>query len=292
MLKNITLGQYYPGDTLIHRLDPRTKIILSLLLMVTVFMIDTCWGYIIYAAFVFAVAAIAKVGIRTVLRGLKPLLWIIVFTFVLNIFFSTTEVRMKSWDLIQFPADKVIREGNTIIVPPDWYIVDWGWLRISMVGLLRAITIAVRLMLLIFATSLLTLTTSPMQLTDGLENLMKPLGRIGFPVHEMSMMISIAIRFIPTLIDETDRIMKAQTARGAEFDRGNILVRAKNMVPLLVPLFVNAFKRADELAIAMEARCYHGGEGRTRMRTPHMGRIDVIAFCVCVPLCVLLVVVF
>ena len=292
MLKNITLGQYYPGDTFVHRLDPRTKIILSILLMVTIFMIDTLWGYIIYAAFVCVAAALSKVGMRTVTRSLRPLLWIIVFTFILNIFFSASDLKMKSWDLIRFPADRVIREGNTVIVPADWYIVDWGWLRISMAGLLRAVEIAVRLILLIMATSLLTLTTSPMQLTDGLESLLNPLRRIGFPVHEMSMMISIAIRFIPTLIDETDRIMKAQTARGAEFDRGNIVERAKNMVPLLVPLFVNSFKRADELAIAMEARCYHGGVGRTKMRVLHMSRADATAFAVVVPLCIVLIVIF
>lgn len=292
MLKNITLGQYYPADTPIHRLDPRTKIILALLLLITVFLINTCWGYIIFAVFVAIVAAISKVGFKTVLRGVKPLLFIIIFTFVLNIFFSTSPMDMKKWDLIQFPADKVTVEGQNVIIPPDWYLVEWGWFRISVVGLLRAITIAVRLVLLIMATSLLTLTTSPMQLTDGLESLMNPLRKIGFPVHEMAMMISIAIRFIPTLIDETDRIMKAQTARGAEFDTGNLLVRAKNMVPLLVPLFVSAFKRADELATAMEARCYHGGEGRTKMRVLRMGKEDVIAFCICVPLCLLLIIVF
>lgn len=292
MLKNITLGQYYPADTPIHRLDPRTKIVLSLLLLITIFLINTAWGYIIYAGFVAVVAALARVGVRTVLRSVRPLLFIIVFTFILNIFFSTSEMHLKSWDLIQLPADKVTRVGNEIIVPPDWYLVHWDWFKISVVGLLRAVEIAVRLILLIMATSLLTLTTSPMQLTDGLESLLGPLRKIGFPVHEMAMMISIAIRFIPTLIDETDRIMKAQTARGAEFDHGGIIARAKNMVPLLVPLFVSAFKRADELAIAMEARCYRGGAGRTKMRVLHMGRADIAAYCITVPLCVLLIVVF
>lgn len=292
MLKNITLGQYYPGNTLVHRLDPRTKIVLSLLLLITIFLIDTVWGYIIYAAFVIIVAVVARVGVRTVLRSVRPLLFIIIFTFVLNIFFSTSEMRLKSWDLLKFPADRVVESGSEIIVPSDWYLVHWGWFRISVVGLLRAVEIAVRLILLILATSLLTLTTSPMQLTDGLESLLQPLRKIGFPVHEMAMMISIAIRFIPTLIDETDRIMKAQTARGADFNHGNILARAKNMVPLLVPLFVSAFKRADELAVAMEARCYRGGEGRTKMRVLHMGRADIAAYCITVPLCILLIVVF
>lgn len=292
MLKNITLGQYYPADTPIHRLDPRTKIILSLLLLITIFLIDTAWGYVIFAGFILAASVLARVGIRTVLRSVRPLLFIIVLTFILNVFFSTSEMRLKAWDLIQLPADKVTRIGNEIIVPPDWYLVQWGWFRISVVGLLRAIEIAVRLILLIQATSLLTLTTSPMQLTDGLESLLGPLRKIGFPVHEMAMMISIAIRFIPTLIDETDRIMKAQTARGAEFDHGGILARAKNMVPLLVPLFVSAFKRADELAIAMEARGYRGGEGRTKMRKLHMGRNDLAAFLICVPLCIVLIWIF
>lgn len=292
MLKNITLGQYYPADTFVHRLDPRTKIALSILLLLTIFLIDTAWGYVIYAAYVAIVAVVARVGFRTVLRSVRPLLFIIIFTFILNIFFSTSELRLKSWDLIQLPADHVTRVGDEVIVPADWYLVHWGWFKISVVGLLRAIEIAVRLILLIMATSLLTLTTSPMQLTDGLESLLSPLRKIGFPVHEMAMMISIAIRFIPTLIDETDRIMKAQTARGAEFDRGGVFTRAKNMVPLLVPLFVSAFKRADELAIAMEARCYRGGEGRTKMRVLRMGRGDILAYCVTVPLCVLLIVVF
>lgn len=292
MLKNVTLGQYYPADTPIHALDPRTKIILSLLLLVTVFLIDTAWGYLIFLGFVLAVTALSRVGLRTVLRGIRPLLFIIILTFVLNIFFSTTPFEMKRWDLIQFPPDRVTYDGSNVIVPPDWYLVSWGWFKISVVGVLRAVVIAVRLILLIMATSLLTLTTSPMQLTDALESLLGPLGKIGFPVHEMAMMMSIAMRFIPTLMDETDRIMKAQTARGADFETGNLITKARNMVPLLVPLFVSAFKRADELAIAMEARCYRGGEGRTKMRLLRMQRRDVVAFLVTVPLCALLIVVF
>lgn len=292
MLQNITLGQYFPADTPIHRLDPRTKIVLSLLLLITIFVIDTCWGYLIYAAFIFVCARIAKVGIKTVLRGVRPLLFIIIFTFVLNIFFSTSPIELKSWDLIQMPAQHVVREGTTVTVPADWYLVNLGWLKVPVAGVLRAVEIAIRLVLLVMATSLLTLTTSPMQLTDGMERLLQPLKKIGFPVHEMAMMMSIAMRFIPTLIDETDRIMKAQTARGAEFDSGNLLAKAKGMVPLLVPLFVSAFKRADELAIAMEARCYHGGEGRTKMHVLHLKRGDIVAFLVTVPLCLVLMIVF
>ncbi|HBU12093.1 MAG TPA: transporter [Clostridiales bacterium] len=261
MLKNITLGQYYPGDTYVHRLDPRTKLLLTLVLLVTVFLVDTFYGFLALAVFLGVVIAISKVGVKTVLRGLRPLLFIIIFTFALNILFY---------------------DGPTVL----W---EWGVLHISVEGVLKAIFIAIRLMLLIIATSLLTLTTSPMQLTDGMEGLFGPLKRIRFPVHEMAMMMSIAMRFIPTLIDETDRIMKAQTARGAEFDSGNLLKKAKNMIPLLVPLFVSAFKRADELALAMESRCYRGGEGRTRMKVLTMARGDLMAFIVTGACCALLI---
>ncbi|MEI6101279.1 MAG: energy-coupling factor transporter transmembrane component T [Eubacteriales bacterium] len=238
MLKNITLGQYYPGDSVIHRLDPRIKIILALALIVIVFLIDTIWGFAALAVFIGIVVALAQVGAGSVIRSIRPLLFIIIFTFILNLFFYG---------------------GATVLF-------QWGSLKVTEEGILRAVLIVLRLMFLIFSTSLLTLTTSPMQLTDGMESLMKPLNKIKFPVHEMSMMMSIALRFIPTLAEETDRIMKAQMARGAEFDTGNILKKARNMVPLLVPLFVSAFKRADELALAMESRCYPGGEGRTKMK--------------------------
>ncbi len=262
MLKNITLGQYYPADTPIHRLDPRTKLVLVLLLLVTIFVVSTFYAFGAIAVFLIAVTLISRVGIRTVLRGIKPLLFIIIFTFALNIFFYN---------------------GETVL----W---EFGVLKISVEGIEKAIFIAVRLILLIMATSIMTLTTSPMELTDGMEGLLSPLRKIRFPVHEMAMMMSIAMRFIPTLIDETDRIMKAQTARGAEFDSGNILKKAKNMIPLLVPLFVSAFKRADELALAMESRCYKGGEGRTRMKILKMGGNDAWAFVICGALCALLMV--
>ncbi|MEG0252318.1 MAG: energy-coupling factor transporter transmembrane component T [Christensenellaceae bacterium] len=259
MLKNITLGQFFPGDTIIHKLDPRIKILLALVFLITVFVVKTFYGFIALAVLFGAIIAVSKVGIKTVLRGIKPLMFIIVFTFILNVLFYN---------------------GKSII----W---EWGIIKISWEGLEKAIFISIRLILLIVATSLLTLTTSPMQLTDGLESLLKPLKKIRFPVHEMAMMMSIAMRFIPTLIEETDRIMKAQTARGAEFDSGNIIKKAKNMIPLLVPLFVSAFKRADELALAMESRCYNGGEGRTRLKVLHMVQADWIAFALTTAVCVL-----
>lgn len=262
MLKNITLGQYYPGNTVIHRLDPRTKLLIALLLLVTIFVVDTFYAFAAIAICVVIVIVLARVGVKTVLRGIRPLLFIIVFTFALNILFY---------------------DGETVLA-------EWGVIKMSVEGIQKAIFIAIRLILLIMATSLLTLTTSPMQLTDGLETLLGPMKKIRFPVHEMAMMMSIAMRFIPTLIEETDRIMKAQMARGAEFDSGNILKKAKNMIPLLVPLFVGAFKRADELALAMESRCYRGGEGRTKMKTLKMAGRDIAAFAVSLPVCVLLMV--
>ena len=249
MLKNITLGQYFPGDTVVHRLDPRIKILVALLFLVAVFVVRTMWGFFALAVLFILIIALAKIRPVTILRSIRPLLFIIIFTFVLNILFYS---------------------GQTIY----W---QWGFLTISKEGIEKAVFIAIRLVLLIVATSLLTLTTSPMQLTDGMESLLSPLKKIKFPVHEMAMMMSIAMRFIPTLVEETDRIMKAQTARGAEFDSGNLLKKAKNMIPLLVPLFVGAFKRADELALAMESRCYHGDEGRTRMKVLHLKRMDIWA---------------
>lgn len=262
MLKNITLGQYFPGDTIVHRLDPRIKILIALVFLVSVFVVRTMWGFLALAVLFAVIIAIAKIGPVTIARSIRPLLFIIIFTFALNILFYN---------------------GGTVY----W---EWGILKISQEGIEKAIFIAIRLILLIIATSLLTLTTSPMQLTDGMESLLKPLKKIKFPVHEMAMMMSIAMRFIPTLVEETDRIMKAQTARGAEFDSGNLLKKAKNMIPLLVPLFVSAFKRADELALAMESRCYHGDEGRTRMKVLKMCASDVWALVVMLAACILFII--
>ena len=238
MLKNITLGQYYPVDSLIHRLDPRIKLILTIAFIVAVFMVHTLAGYAVIFAFVFWLSRLAKVPFRMLLRGLKPLRFIVILTFLLNLFFT--------------PGEKVL--------------VEFWIIRITEESLLQAVHYSLRLIFLVLGTSLLTLTTSPVSLSDAIEILLTPLKKIRFPAHELAMMMTIALRFIPTLLEETDKIMKAQMARGADFESGNLFNRARAMVPLLVPLFVSAFRRAGDLAMAMESRCYHGGEGRTRLR--------------------------
>ena len=248
MLKNMTLGQYFPGDSMIHRMDPRIKFIIVLALIVVIFIAKTVWGYLAIPAFLLFGALASRVPFIYVLKGLKPLWFILVFTFVINIFFIT---------------------GEHILV--EWWII-----RIYEEGLLQAVNIAVRLILLIFSTTVLTLTTSPMEITDGLERLLSPLKVIKFPAHELALMMSIALRFIPTLMEETDRIMKAQTARGASFDTGGLLKRAKGMIPVLVPLFVSAFKRAEDLSLAMESRCYNGGKNRTRMKVLKIHLRDIV----------------
>ncbi len=252
MIKNISLGQYFPGNSVIHRLDPRVKLVLVIAIIVLIFMMDTLIGNLVVFAFLVATVILSRVNVKFVLRGLKPLWFIILLTFVLNTFFYSGGTELFSW----------------------WIF------RVSQEGLMSAVHLAVRLIFLITATTMLTLTTSPIALTDGIESLLKPLKAVRFPVHELAMMMTIAMRFIPTLIEETDKIMKAQTARGAEFDSGSIFKRAAGMVPLLVPLFVSAFRRADELAFAMESRCYHGGEGRTRMKIMHMRLRDGIAMAI------------
>ncbi len=236
MLKDITLGQYFPGDTVAHRLDPRTKLLLVVLYIVGLFCADSVLTYAIMAAAFVLCARVSKVGAKALVRGLKPVLVIILFTGVLNLFFT--------------PGD---------------YLWQFGFLHISQQGLFMAARMVLRIMLLIMGTFLLTYTTSPIRLTDGLERLLGGLKRLHVPVHELAMMMSIALRFIPTLIEETDKIMSAQKARGADFESGNIFQKAKALVPVLVPLFISAFRRADELAVAMECRCYHGGEGRTKL---------------------------
>lgn len=248
-MKNITLGQFYPVDSWVHRLDPRTKILLTIALIVAVFMVHTLAGYAIILGFLYLACRLANVPFRMLLRGVKPLRVILVLTFVLNLFFSA---------------------GDTPLF-------DLGFLHITREGLRQAVHYSLRLVFLVLGTSLMTLTTSPIALADGIELLLSPLKRIGFPAHELAMMMSIALRFIPTLMEEADKIMKAQMARGADFETGNLLARAKAMVPLLVPLFVSAFRRAGELAMAMEARCYHGGEHRTRLRKLEMTRSDGFA---------------
>lgn len=238
MMNNITIGQYIPGDSILHRSDPRTKILLSVLFMVVIFMVNTFWTFALITAFTILCVVISGVPLKYTLRGLKPLLLIIVFTAVINIFTTSGK---PVYDV--FPLRYVTWEG-----------------------LILAAKLATRLALIIISGSLLTFTTTPILLTDGIEKLLQPFKRIGVPAHELAMMMSIALRFIPTLLEETDKIMKAQAARGADFDSGNLVQRAKSFVPVLVPLFVSAFRRADELATAMEARCYRGGTGRTRMR--------------------------
>ena len=250
MLKNITLGQFFPGDSFVHRLEPRTKILLTLALIVCVFLSQGFVGFALILAFVLAVCKSTGIGLKFIVRGLKPILYIVVLTFVLNLFFQA--------------------EGTIL-----W---QWGFMKVTEEGLRRAIYMALRLVLLVISSQLLTLTTSPIALTDGLEALMSPLKKVHFPAHEIAMMMSIALRFIPTLMEEADKIMKAQQARGADFESGNLLARAKAMIPLLVPLFVSAFRRADELAMAMEARCYRGGEGRTRLKQLKYTRLDLWAF--------------
>lgn len=247
MLKDITIGQYFPGDTFVHRLDPRIKILIVIMFITSLFFIDTFYPYIFILGFIFFSIRLSKVPIKFVLKGLKPLMLIIGITFAINVFLTKGEV--------------------LFIIGP---------LTVTKEGLTQAIFMALRLIFLITGTSLLTLTTSPISLTDGIEKLLSPFKRLGLPAHELAMMMTIALRFIPTLLEETDKIMKAQMARGADFESGNIISRAKNLVPLLVPLFINAFRRADELAIAMESRCYRGGEHRTRLNELKLNREDLI----------------
>ena len=250
-LKDITLGQYFPGNSILHRLDPRTKILLVAMYIVALFLAKQLVGYGIMIVVLASAIAVSKVKLKTLFRGLKPIMIIIVITAFLNLFWTP---------------------GQTI-----W---KWGFLNLTVEGIWSAIFMVLRISMLILCTFLLTYTTSPILLTDGLENLMGPLKKIHVPVHELSMMMSIALRFIPTLIEETDKIMSAQKARGADFDTGGLMDKAKALIPLLVPLFISAFRRADELAIAMECRCYHGGEGRTRLRQLKYRRADVV-FLVC-----------
>lgn len=256
-LKDITLGQYFPGDTILHRLDPRTKLLLTVIFIVALFLDKGLLGFGILLAALLATVAASKIKPRVLLRGLKPILFIIIFTGILNLFFT-----------------------------PGIPIWQLGFLKLTAEGIWAAVFMILRISMLIVCTFLLTYTTSPILLTDGLESLMSPLKRLRVPVHELAMMMSIALRFIPTLIEETDKIMSAQKARGADFETGNLMQKAKALIPLLVPLFISAFRRADELAIAMECRCYHGGEGRTRLRQLKYQPADIAALAGMLILCV------
>lgn len=248
MIRDITLGQYYPGDSAVHRLDARTKIIATLLYIIELFVVNNFWGFLIAAAALFAVIAVSRVPLKFIFRGLTAVFLIIAFTFVLNLFMV---------------------EGRVL-----WH---WKFLTITYEGVHRAFFMAVRLVLLIIGSSVMTLTTKPVELTDGLEKLLKPFSKIGLPSHEIALMMTIALRFIPTLMEETDKIIKAQQARGADFESGNLLQRAKSLIPILVPLFVSSFRIAQDLALAMEARCYRGGGGRTRMNEIKFRRGDAVA---------------
>ncbi len=249
MLNDITLGQYFPGNSVIHRMDPRMKLILTIVYIVGVFMVGNLPGYLLALGFLYLVVRISGIRFKYLLKGLRPLRFIIVFTFVLNVLFV---------------------QGETPIF-------TLGFFTLTREALHNAVFFALRLVFLVMGTSVLTLTTSPMQLTDGLERLMRPLQKFHFPAHELAMMMTIALRFIPTLLEETDKIQKAQMARGADFETGNLINRAKAMIPLLVPLFVSAFRRANDLAMAMEARCYRGGDHRTRLRELQYTRLDLYA---------------
>ena len=250
MIRDITIGQYYPSASPIHKLDARTKILITFAYIIGLFFIEHFIGYAFVAACFYATVKVSKVPLKFMLKGLKSIMFILLFTVVLNIFFTPT--------------------GNPL--------VEWGFIKITDQGLLIAAKMGIRLVLLIVGSSLLTLTTSPIELTDGIESLLNPFRKIGVPAHEIAMMMSIALRFIPILLEETDKIMKAQMARGADFESGNIIQRAKAMIPIMVPLFISAFRRAEELAMAMEARCYRGGVGRTRLNRLIYKKGDFCAF--------------
>ena len=253
MLKDITLGQYFPGQSVIHRLDPRTKLIMLVVYIVALFLAESWVSYGLMLVFLVTVIWLSTIPLKSILRGMKPLVMILIFTGVLNLFFT--------------------QEGGVIF--------HFWILTVTTGGLTRAVMMMSRILMLITGTFLLTYTTSPIALTDGLESLMKPLKKIGVPVHELSMMMCIALRFIPTLIEETDKIMNAQKARGAQLDSGTLKQRIQALVPVLIPLFISAFRRADELAMAMECRCYRGGEGRTRLKVLHCGARDWLCLAVC-----------
>lgn len=248
MIGNITLGQYIPGESVLHRLDPRTKLIWSGILMVAVFIMDSWAEYVMMGAFILLLIIVSNIPVKQSLKGIKPLLFILAITAVLNIFF--------------FPGTALFTIGPV---------------KVTYEGLIAAVKLFIRLVMLIMAASLITLTTTPMAMTDGIEKMLKPLEKIGVPAHEIAMMMAIALRFIPTLMEETERIMKAQASRGADFDTGNIFKRVKSFIPVLVPLFISAFKRADELAEAMESRCYRGSKGRTRMKQISFTALDLKA---------------
>lgn len=250
MIRDITIGQYYPAKSILHKLDPRVKLVSTLLYLISLFLVNNIWGYVVATIFLVVVIRLSKVPFSYIVRGLKPIVMLLMITVIFNLFLT--------------------RSGDVLF--SFWiFTVTEGGLRI-------AVLMAVRLIYLIIGSSLMTFTTTPNELTDGIEALLQPLNKIHVPVHEIAMMMSIALRFIPILLEETDKIMKAQIARGADLESGNMIQKAKSMIPILVPLFVSAFRRANDLAMAMEARCYRGGEGRTKMKPLHYERYDWIAY--------------
>ncbi|MBC3517009.1 energy-coupling factor transporter transmembrane protein EcfT [Neobittarella massiliensis] len=256
MIRDITIGQYFTGHSALHRMDPRTKLVLTIAYIVVLFLTDSLPGYLLAIGLLVLCYKLAHIGLKVILRSLKPVIPLVLFTGILNMFFISGDVL--------------------------WH---WWIFRITQQGLYFAAIMSVRIICLIAGTSLLTYTTSPIALTDGLERLLAPLAKLHFPVHELAMMMTITLRFIPTLVEETDKIMSAQKSRGADMETGGLIKRVKALVPILIPLFVSSFRRADELALAMECRCYRGGEGRTRMRQLHMGGVDLAATAVMALIC-------
>lgn len=251
MIKDITIGQYYPADSILHKLDPRVKLVGTMIYIISLFISNNYFTYILAAVFLFTVIKLSKVPFKFIVRGLKAVMVLFLFTAVFNLFLT--------------PGEEIFR---------------LGFIKITMEGVISAVTMTIRLIFLVLGSSLMTFTTTPNHLTDGLESILNPLKRVKVPVHEISMMMSIALRFIPILMEETDKIMKAQMARGADFETGGLVKRAKSLIPLLVPLFVSAFRRANDLAMAMEARCYRGGEGRTKMKPLKYTTKDIMAYVV------------
>ena len=259
MISNITIGQFVPGDSVIHKLDPRTKIILSFLYIINLFILKSALGYVMIAIFTLGIILASKLKFIYIYRGLKPIFILVLITALFNVF----------------------------MVKGEEVLVDLGFISIYKEAVILAVKMMVRIVFIVVGTSVLTLTTSPIELTDGIEKLLNPFKKLGLPAHELAMMMTIALRFIPTLIDETDKIMKAQKARGADFESGSLIKRAKALIPVLVPLFISSFRRAEELAMAMEARCYRGGEGRTRMKILRYSKGDAVAYIVMAIVCIL-----
>lgn len=259
MIRDITIGQYYPADSILHKLDPRVKFIGTLVYIVSLFLFKN-WGYVLGTLFLISMILLSKVPFKFMVKGLKSIVMLLLITMFFNMLFTPGEV-----------------------------LIRLGFVKITREGLILAGRMGLRLVYLILGSSIMTLTTTPNQLTDGLERLLRPLNKIRVPVHEIAMMMSIALRFIPILLEETDKIMKAQLARGADFESGNIIQRAKSMIPILVPLFVSAFRRANDLAMAMEARCYRGGDGRTKMKPLRYCSRDYMAYVVVIVYLILVV---